>query len=112
MYSCNCFLRSWEAASSSSPAHLVLAASTFVLAMLLLIVSKFTEFGQEGAELHAGSYIWLLSTGPCTWCPNVQLEHGVFKTHIHMWVIPCQINTKKYLTLTDLDETWFLHSVC
>ena len=39
-----------------------------------------------------------------------ELNGGIFIYYI--WVIPCQINTKKYLTLTDLDETWFLHSVC
>ena len=31
---------------------------------------------------------------------------------ICMWVIRCQINTKKYLTLSNSDETWFLHSAC
>ena len=30
----------------------------------------------------------------------------------NLWVIPCQINAKKILTLIDLNETWFLHSVC
>ena len=27
------------------------------------------------------------------------------------WVIPCQINTKKILTPSELNETWFVHSV-
>ena len=29
----------------------------------------------------------------------------------NLWVIPCQINTKKNMTLMDFDETWFLHSL-
>jgi len=32
-------------------------------------------------------------------------------TQTLVWVIPCQINTKKILTPTDLNENWFLHSV-
>ena len=26
-----------------------------------------------------------------------------------MWVNPCEINTKIMLTITDFDETWYLH---
>ena len=41
-----------------------------------------------------------------------EAKHMECVIQVGKWVIPCQINTKKYLTLTDLDETWFLHSVC
>ena len=40
-------------------------------------------------------------------CPKGTPKHECFNR-----VIPCQINTKKILTVIDLNETWFLHSVC
>ena len=43
----------------------------------------------------------------------IYTAHGVIAHRVtaHIQVIPCQINTKRNMTLTDFDETWFLHSL-
>ena len=45
-------------------------------------------------------------------CPQTPLVSACFACTLAIWVIPNHFNQSFYMTLSELDETWYVSSTC